>query len=258
MIGHIKIERKILNWEWYTDHKVLHFFIYLLLKANHKDSKWRGIPVKRGQLITGRLKASSDTGLTEREIRTCISKLKSTKEIVVETTKQFSIITVCKYEYYQTKKETLDQQIDQQNDEEMTNERPTSDQRATTNKNDNNDNNEKKKVFNNKPSAENFNGLPQNRIDMACELIFRTQKIRVSDDDIKGLWEVFKVQNLTGENWYANEGKVYSHFLDKIKFQKFTDGKPGKQTVADRQESGFDYALERGKRKFNAIGNKDT
>lgn len=223
MIGHIKIERKILNWEWYTDHKVLHFFLYLLLKANHKDSKWRGIPVKRGQLITGRLKASSDTGLTEREIRTCISKLKSTKEILIETTKQFSIITVCKYEYYQTKKETIDQQIDQQNDEETTNERPTSDQRATTNKNDNNDNNEKKKVFNNKPNAENFNGLPQNRIDMACELIFRTQKIRVPDDDIKGLWEVFKVQNLTGENWYANEGKVYSHFLDKIKFQKFTN-----------------------------------
>jgi len=41
------------------------------------------------------------------------------------------------------------------------------------------------------------------------------------------MWEVFKTKELTGQNYYANEGKVYSHFLDYLKKQNFSsDGNP--------------------------------
>ena len=80
MVGHIKIDRKILNWEWYSDPNVAHLFIYLILKANYKDGRWKGIIIKRGQVITGRLKASKDTGLSQMTIRTCLNKLKTTNE----------------------------------------------------------------------------------------------------------------------------------------------------------------------------------
>lgn len=130
----ITIDRKILNWEWYSDPNMFHLFIHLILKANFKNANWRGVNIKRGQLITGRLKLATDTGLSERQVRTCLSKLKSTNEITIKTTSHYSIITICKYDTYQGKKKNTDQQSDQHNDQQSTSDRPTSDQRATTNK----------------------------------------------------------------------------------------------------------------------------
>ncbi len=46
--GWIKIHRKILDWEWYSDLNVRVVFLHLLLKANHDDKKWMGMDIKRG------------------------------------------------------------------------------------------------------------------------------------------------------------------------------------------------------------------
>jgi len=149
MAGYIMIDRKILNWEWYHDLKVFHLFLYLLLKANHKDGSWQGVAVKRGQLITGRFKISSETRLSERQIRTCLDKLKTTNEIAIKTTKRYSIITICKYDYYQSSERNNDQQNDQQNAKKRPTNDQQNDQQTTTNnngKNGKNDNNEKKEI----------------------------------------------------------------------------------------------------------------
>lgn len=106
---------------------MVHLFTHLVLKANHKDGKWKGIPVKRGQLITGRKKLSSQTGISERSIRTCLKKLESTSELTIKATNKFSIITICNYNEYQDKKESSDQQSDQLPVQQPTNNRPASD-----------------------------------------------------------------------------------------------------------------------------------
>lgn len=77
------------------------------------------------------------------------------------------------------------------------------------------------KKFTTMPTPENFNGLPEQYLHSSIELIFRIRRIKVSEEDINALWPVFKVQKLTGQNYYANEGKVYSHFLDWIKTKEF-------------------------------------
>jgi hypothetical protein len=118
----IKLYRKFLDWEWYNDINTSRLFLHILLKANFKDKKWRGIPIKRGQLLTGRLKLSEETGLTVQQVRTSIAKLISTNEITKQSTPQYTIITVNNYEDYQ--KVTNN----------PTNEQPTSNQRATTTK----------------------------------------------------------------------------------------------------------------------------
>lgn len=128
----IKLQRQITQWEWYTDTNTKSLFIHLVLMAQHKDTEWRGITLKRGQLLTGRLLLSKQTGLSEREIRTAINKLKTTNEIAVRTTNQFSVITVNNYNTYQEKK-------DVDRPAERPTERPTTDQRATTCKNVKND-----------------------------------------------------------------------------------------------------------------------
>ena len=62
--GWIKIHRKLLEWEWYTDINVKVLFIHLLLKANHKPKSYRGIVIETGQVMTGLELLSKETGLS--------------------------------------------------------------------------------------------------------------------------------------------------------------------------------------------------
>lgn len=116
----IKIYRKFLEWEWYDDTNTKILFLHLLLKANYKDKQWRGITIKRGQVLTGRFKLSKELGISEQMVRTSLTKLKSTNEITNETTSQYTVITIKNYNEYQGATS------------EATNEQPTSNQRATT------------------------------------------------------------------------------------------------------------------------------
>lgn len=130
MSGWVKFHRQMTEWQWYTDLPAFKVFIHLILKANFEDSFWRGIPVKRGQFVTGRFELASQTGLTEQQARTAINKLKSTNDITIKTHNKFSIITVTNYEEYQSK----DDDINQQNNQQITNNQPTDNQQITTSK----------------------------------------------------------------------------------------------------------------------------
>lgn len=120
----IKIYRKIVDWEWYTDSHMVHLYIHLIMKANTKDRRWRGIEVRRGQLITSLESLKSETGISIRSLRTCLGRLQETGEILQESTNKYRIITICKYESYQ---------------QEITPERQASDKQATS-KRQSNDN----------------------------------------------------------------------------------------------------------------------
>lgn len=121
--GWIKTYRKLLDWEWFKEPATAHLFQYLLLAANWDDKKWKGIEIKRGQILTGRHALIESTGLTAREIRTAIKHLKSTNVVTIKATNKFTIITICNYDNYQNS-ETVS---DQQNVTIETNERPASD-----------------------------------------------------------------------------------------------------------------------------------
>ncbi len=122
--GWIKLHRQILEWEWYDDINCFRLFTHLILKANHKEKRYKGIVIKAGQIVTSRDLLAEETGLSSQQIRTAITKLKSTNEITSVTSSQGTIIEVVNYEKYQL------------STNEITEEQPTSNQRATTNKND--------------------------------------------------------------------------------------------------------------------------
>ena len=119
-VGWIKLHRQILNWEWYSDTNTFRLFLHLILTANYKDQKHQGKLIKKGTLITGRDKLSIETGLSVREVRTCLERLKSTNEIAIKTYSKGTEIQIVNYDKYQI--ETS----------ETTNERPTNDQQTTT------------------------------------------------------------------------------------------------------------------------------
>lgn len=103
--GFIVLHRKIIKWEWYTDNNVFKLFLHLLLRANHEDKYWRGILVKRGQLITSIKHLSDETGLSIKQVRTALDKLKSTGEVVSKGQSRYTLVTIEKYSDYQDKKE---------------------------------------------------------------------------------------------------------------------------------------------------------
>lgn len=99
--GYIKFFRKFTKWEWYQDNNTKSLFIHLLLLANFENKKWRGLIIKKGQLVTGRKKLSEELNLTEQQIRTSLNRLKSTNNITIKTTNKYSIITIINWEKYQ-------------------------------------------------------------------------------------------------------------------------------------------------------------
>lgn len=162
MQGWIKLHRQIVEWEWYTDANTFRVFMHLLLNANHKEKRYKGILIKKGQLLTGRKSLALALDLSERQVRTALTKLKKSGEIDQEkarkTTKSGSIITICNYASYQGEKNKSDQHNDQHNDQEATSKRPANDQQATTNKNvKNNKNNKNEKNERENLSTQDFN-----------------------------------------------------------------------------------------------------
>jgi hypothetical protein len=101
MSGWIKLHRQLTDWEWYSDVNTSRLFIHLLLVANHKDGKWRGIEIKRGQRLTSLSKLADETNLSVKNIRTAIKRLKSTNEVASLSNAQHTVFTVVNYDSYQ-------------------------------------------------------------------------------------------------------------------------------------------------------------
>ena len=125
--GFIKLHRSILEWEWYDDPNTMRVFIHLLLNAQWEDSRYHGYEVPKGSLVIGRKKLAEELEITERAVRTALNHLKSTNEVTIKVTNQFSIVTIVNWEKYQGRDDENDQQNDQQNDQRVTNERPATD-----------------------------------------------------------------------------------------------------------------------------------
>lgn len=107
---------------------------------------------------------------------------------------------------------------------------------------------EEGKEFPSHPLPSDMNGLPEIKIGGVIELIWHTKNLKITNDKVLGLWNVFKIQNLTGKKFYANESDVQSHFINWIKKQDF-----GKiQTIINKSNPVEDDA----RRILNAVNKK--
>ena len=126
--GYIKLFRTIKEWGWYDDPSTLALWIHILVEANWKDSEWHGELIERGSFVTSLQKLVVETGLSTRQVRTCLDRLVASHEIVREATSKWTKITICKYDDYQSSP-TGERQT---NDTQTTNERQTNDKQTTT------------------------------------------------------------------------------------------------------------------------------
>lgn len=135
MSGWIKLHRKITEWEWFEDKNTFIVFITLLLMANHKEKKYKGIVVKVGTIITGRDLLAKQTKLSVQQIRTALGKLKLTNEITIETSPQGTVIQIVNYKKYQLVTN------------EITIKEPVNNQQVASNKNVKNEKNNKESIY---------------------------------------------------------------------------------------------------------------
>lgn len=186
MEGWVKLHRKFLEWEWYDKSETVHLFLHCLLKANHKNKNYRGKIVNRGSFLTSRELLSKELGLSERQIRTSLNRLKLTKELTIKSSRQGTEIHIVNYSKYQI----------QSNKE--SNSRPTTDQQQTSNNNDNNENKVYRSFAHLTMSISEFEKLEVNytkeQINGVCDAIQNFKK----NTNYKSLY-------LTAKNWLKKE-----------------------------------------------------
>lgn len=141
--GWLKLHRQITEWAWYDDGNTFRVFIHLLLTANFENKNWHGTEIKRGQLITsvdsiksGLNRERKKNTISTQQIRTALDHLKSTKEVTIETTPNYTIVTINKFEEYQEVTNLV------------TNDQQTSNKRVTTTKEYKNIKNDNKEPYN--------------------------------------------------------------------------------------------------------------
>lgn len=100
--GFVVLYRSILNWEWYNDANTVRLFIHLILTSNYTSAKWKNRQIDVGQRVTSLSKLSQELNLSIKQIRTSLKHLEKTGEVALETSSQYTLITINNYEKYQS------------------------------------------------------------------------------------------------------------------------------------------------------------
>jgi hypothetical protein len=124
--GYILLHRKMMDKPYFTNSQVVHMWIYMLFKANHKDNFFEMKLVKRGSFATSRKRIAEDTGINESKIERILKMLETEQEIEQQNCGKFRIITVIDWDRFQkvnskmNNSETMNEQ--QRNNSETMNE----------------------------------------------------------------------------------------------------------------------------------------
>ncbi len=141
MKGYIPLYRKMMDWEWYDEANTMRLFVHCLLKANHKDAKWRGHDVKKGSFITSIATLAHELKMSKQNVRTAIANLETTGEITRKPTHHYTVINVVNWALYEVKGAAANTQ----DNTHLTHGQHTPNTRLTTVNNDKNEKNDKKK-----------------------------------------------------------------------------------------------------------------
>lgn len=145
--GFIKLDRALEEWRYATKPQYVALWVYLLLKANHKDKKVGDVLVERGSLLTSYESLARGTGLTVQTVRTILRKLNG-EEIIVKSTNKNTLISIVKYGFYQGYHKQTNKQL-------------TSNQQTTNNKQECKEGKKERNIYNSIPIYD-----PSNNIQM--------------------------------------------------------------------------------------------
>lgn len=122
--GYIKLYRSILDWGWYADRDTRDVFLHLLLTVNYADKSYRGTVIKRGSRVVSLRKLSAEIGVTERSLRTALTRLENDSVLTRSKVGKTLCISIKNFDFYQSS-DTETTQKQQQTDTEPVTDLPT-------------------------------------------------------------------------------------------------------------------------------------
>jgi hypothetical protein len=244
--GWIKLYRSSFENRLYFDEPFTRFqaWIDLLLLANHKDGSFfkRGniVKVPRGTVARSMKELADRWQWSEAKVSRFINFLESEyiKQVKAQKSNITTLITILNYDRYQINEGA-----------ELRTNVSTNDAQTTTYKNVKNDKEDNKikniphfqHQFNNIQNgglmppptppafsvpdkiftASDFKELPNQNVISLKNFLEVSKQVLIGEEEIQKLWEVFKVQELTGVKPYINKEDVYRHFLNWSKRQSY-------------------------------------
>ena len=117
--GHIKLHRKMLDWEWFKHPPTVVTWLTILMLAEWNTDNG----LKPGQLMTTSKELEEITGLSRQQIRTALDHLVATKNITKKLTKNATkngmLITVENWRIYQHKPPKTNQESNQETNQDI-------------------------------------------------------------------------------------------------------------------------------------------
>ena len=114
-----------------------------------------------------------------------------------------------------------------------------------------------KQSFRTMPQPGDVGDLPDVKIQKAIEALKIQTDQTVDTNTIVSMWDVFKIQNLTGTKYYADVGAVEAHFLNWILKKKFERNGIGK-TKQERTTDSLTRLAQRGAEALERIRAKSS
>jgi predicted transcriptional regulator len=115
MSNWVKLSRKLATSAIAAKPEYLAVWVHLLMAASYKEGEILvGRQVVRllpGQLVFGRHKFSEKTGVSENIVRSALKVLEKLQQITIKSESKFSIITITKWDHYQTETPAKNQQV---------------------------------------------------------------------------------------------------------------------------------------------------
>lgn len=104
----IKLDRGILDWEWFADGNTLKVWLFLLCRANYKDSRTEdGRDLQRGDVVLTVPEVAKKCRISTRNVRTALDHLVDSGEVVKSfSCKRYAVFHVVKYDVYQNDRRT--------------------------------------------------------------------------------------------------------------------------------------------------------
>ena len=103
MSGFILLFRQSIDSEVFQDPHLWHLFSWCLFKANYKDKVFKGTLVPRGSFVSGRFVGSEQLGIPPATWYKRMKRLELTGCISIKGSSKFSVVTIVKYEQYQSR-----------------------------------------------------------------------------------------------------------------------------------------------------------
>ena len=99
--GWIKIWRQLLDWEWADVPEMMALWVHLILSANFEEKEWHGITIGTGQLVTTYAQLAAQSGLSEKQVRTCMARLAESGQITIERAGKRQLVSISNYKQFQ-------------------------------------------------------------------------------------------------------------------------------------------------------------